>query len=261
MDKQLLDKDSSSISQSLFQVLAVIKNNDFVRTDGAAMALTSSIIWSLLGHFFSQKQDNSDHQTQENDLQESAVNYRFNFSTTKLRTTEQQSMSVSMSDACSEEWDPVAFSSFMQSIPFFTLFTICANSYQSRLLGFASMKGILEAKISELPSDSFSNTLHLIMFWILQIESSWREGAHLKEQLETCFSLLKHLLVYVIEAFSNGQVVHRPDELIKTVLSHPAISMFMSKWMYSSILRNCQDMGASDIKSVDLQCKKWKRKN
>lgn len=156
MDKQLLDKDSSSISQSLFQVLAVIKNNDFVRTDGAAMALTSSIIWSLLGHFFSQKQDNSDHQTQENDLQESAVNYRFNFSTTKLRTTEQQSMSVSMSDACSEEWDPVAFSSFMQSIPFFTLFTICANSYQSRLLGFASMKGILEAKISELPSDSFN---------------------------------------------------------------------------------------------------------
>ena len=315
MNKQRLGKDSSSISQSLSQVLAIIKNGDFVRADGAAMALTSSIVcampeeilknfplllnishkifendysvllsllcshkelfgqiaeaWpdlflsglKLAGHSFSQKQDNSDHQTQENDLQDSAVSHGFNFSTMKLRTTEKQLESVSVSDACSEEWDPVAFASFMQSIPFSTLFTLCANSYQSRLLGFVSMKGILKAKISELSSDSFLNTLHLIMFWILQLESSWREGAHSKEQLETCFSLLKHLVVYVIEAFWSGQALQRPEEVIKTVLVHPAISMFMSKWMYSSILMNSQDTGAADIESVDLQCKKWKRKS
>jgi len=47
MDKQLLDKDSSSVSQSLSQVLAIIKNGDFVRTDGAAMALTSSIVCAM----------------------------------------------------------------------------------------------------------------------------------------------------------------------------------------------------------------------
>ena len=37
--------------------------------------------------------------------------------------------------------------------------------------------------------------------------------------------------------------------------------MFMSKWMYSSISRNNQDMGALDIESVGLKCKKWRRKS
>ena len=35
----------------------------------------------------------------------------------------------------------------------------------------------------------------------------------------------------------------------------------MSKWMYSSISRNNQDMGAPDIESVGLKCKKWRRKS
>ena len=35
----------------------------------------------------------------------------------------------------------------------------------------------------------------------------------------------------------------------------------MSKWMYSSISRNNQDMGDPDIESVGLKCKKLRRKS
>ncbi|KAH9322917.1 hypothetical protein KI387_017556, partial [Taxus chinensis] len=230
-----------------------------------AWADVFSLGLELAGNLYPRNRDNTNLHVHKVD---SCVDYGFSFSAMRCETTEKLSPSVSMGDACSNKQDAVAFASFIQSIPFFALFMLSANSHQSRLLGCSPMKGILEAKLSEVSSVHI-NMLQLILHWILQIESSWSDSADLKEQLETCFSLLRNLLVHAIEVSQRNHCIHRLDvgldmtsiqEVIHTVLVHPAINMFMCKRMGSSVSKNVQDLEDCDTKSHNLHLKERKQK-
>ncbi|XP_057843357.2 uncharacterized protein LOC131052770 isoform X2 [Cryptomeria japonica] len=222
----------------------------------------------LAGNFFLTNRYNINLQVQQVDKQDFSVNDGFEFYQMIHESTEKQLLSVSMGDACSNDPATVAFASFIKSIPFSALFMLSANSYQSRLLSCMPMKAILEAKLSEVSCD-YINMLQLILHWILQIESSWSEGADSKVQLETCFCLLRNLLIHTIEGFWSDHCTDRLDvgldtisieEIIHTVLDHPVINMFMHKWMCHSVSKNTQGLENCDTEHVKLHCNQWQRK-
>eukprot|EP01018_Ginkgo_biloba_P010431 Gb_10022 [translate_table: standard] len=302
-DKWLSSKGIPSVSQSLSQVLAIINVTDFERLSGESTALTSSIVcampaeilenfpslvsiclkifekdYSILLALFCAYRELFGQVTEVwPDVYSSGLELAACVYSGKRRSDKSQddnfgvqdSSVDSVFDACSEKSTAIAFASFVQSVPFFTLFSLSVYSYNSSLLGFTSLKGILEAKIPEVSSDSYVSTLHLILFWIQQIEFSWKRGAEVREQIDTCFSLFKQLLIHVVEATWNGHYTHiqqvglnavSVQEVVKEVLAHPALNAFMSPWMYSSFFKTSHELGPYEIDNYDLQCERREKK-
>ncbi|KAF5728208.1 hypothetical protein HS088_TW21G00353 [Tripterygium wilfordii] len=135
------------------------------------------------------------------------------------------------SDVC--ESAASAFSFFLRLVPFHVLLpsVICTDG-QHLLL--PKVQDLLLAKISECPPDCLISYLRLVLFWLNQIQLSYRREplSEFIQTCDTCFTLIKHLLAQLlavkpdIEYSKNARFplsVENSCEVAETIFSHPAV--------------------------------------
>ena len=134
-----------------------------------------------------------------------------------------------------------AFSFFLKQASFHVLFPSIMSNDGPYSLEPMKIKDLLLAKLSEWKFDScFVSYLRLLLFWIHQIQSSYRVSplAKFQELSEICFILLKNLLVQLLD-LNTDLVCYRTSrvrlstqeiqEVAETIFCHPAVVTSLSR--------------------------------
>ena len=135
------------------------------------------------------------------------------------------------------------FSFFLKQAPFHVLFSSIMSTNSPYSSEPMKIKDLLLEKLSEWKSCSCAlSNLHLLLFWIHQIQSSYRvsPSAKLEELSEICFILLKDMLVQLLD--SNAHVAcpgaargllstQEIHEVAETIFCHPAVITSISRPM------------------------------
>ncbi|XP_058070405.1 uncharacterized protein LOC131219338 isoform X2 [Magnolia sinica] len=149
-------------------------------------------------------------------------------------------------DACllstdfgSADTSAVAFSLFLKHMPFHALFSAMMTFGNSDLLGSTKLLDLLRAKLSECSMDSCISSLRLVLFWVHQVQLSFRAkpSNEMERLLETCFILTEHMLTRLLvvpsDFDSSKMDVASPmttgiQELAEIIFCHPAVALSLS---------------------------------
>uniref|UniRef100_A0A5B6YI04 Nucleolar pre-ribosomal-associated protein 1 N-terminal domain-containing protein n=1 Tax=Davidia involucrata TaxID=16924 RepID=A0A5B6YI04_DAVIN len=137
-------------------------------------------------------------------------------------------------DIDSIESASVAFSLFLKQVPFSVLFP-ASVSIGGHLLEHSKLQALLLAKLSESTTDDFIPSFRLVLFWIYQIQSSYRikPSGEMEHLYEICFILIEHMLaqLFFAKADSGHSTIigaplstHHIQEVAKTIFCHPAVT-------------------------------------
>ncbi|EXB50294.1 hypothetical protein L484_017832 [Morus notabilis] len=133
------------------------------------------------------------------------------------------------------------FSFFLKQAPFHVLFPSIMSTDGPYSSEPTKIKDLLLAKLSEWKFDGrFVSYLRLLLFWIHQIQSSYRvsPAAKLQELSEICFVLLKDLLVQLLDIKIDSDCprtsrvllsTQEIQEVAVTIFCHPAVETSISR--------------------------------
>ncbi|KAK9268493.1 hypothetical protein L1049_000245 [Liquidambar formosana] len=141
---------------------------------------------------------------------------------------------ICSNDFDSSEFASVAFSFFLEQAPFHVLFPAIISIDGQYLLEPLKIQDLLLAKLSEWKTDYFISSLRHVLFWIHQIQSSYRIKplVELEQLSEICFSLIEHMLaqLLVLKTGSDSSTNVGPPlptqvikEVAETIFCHPAV--------------------------------------
>lgn len=132
----------------------------------------------------------------------------------------------------------VAFSFFLQKLPFHVLLPAVMNLDGPYLLEPSTLQELLLAKLSEQSTDYLILSLHLVLFWIHQIQSYYRIRSlgDLEHLFEVCFILVERLLDELLVLgldFGSSTINGVPfsttvQEVAEIFFCHPAIMVSLS---------------------------------
>ncbi|XP_010267868.1 PREDICTED: uncharacterized protein LOC104604974, partial [Nelumbo nucifera] len=140
---------------------------------------------------------------------------------------------LSCVDFDSIESASAAFSSFLKDVPFYMLFPAILTIGNSCFLDMTRMQDLLLSKFSEESSDGSFASLRLLLFWVHQIQLSYRIRplGELEKLFGTCFVLIKHLLtrLLLVNPDIDGlETMTYIPEIVETIFKHPAVTAFLS---------------------------------
>ena len=143
-------------------------------------------------------------------------------------------------DLDASESAAAAFSLFLKQAPFHVLFPAIMNISGPYLLEPLKIQDVLLAKLSDSITDCHRTTyLRLVLFWIHQIQSSYRIKplVELQQLAEICFNLVKHLLAQLLVLKSDSACSRKPgvpfsgpdiQEVVQSIFCHPAVVASLS---------------------------------
>ncbi|XP_043690978.1 uncharacterized protein LOC122641755 isoform X2 [Telopea speciosissima] len=140
---------------------------------------------------------------------------------------------------CSLDFDSmesisVAFSFFLKQASFYALFPAIVTIGSSYLSDPTKKLDMLLAKLCEGSVDDSIASLRLILFWVYQIQSSFRteSSGELEQLFETCFILIKNVLKRLLAvkpdidsstACSSPIIAPYISEVVETIFHHPVV--------------------------------------
>ncbi|KAL6012007.1 hypothetical protein ACLOJK_002478 [Asimina triloba] len=142
----------------------------------------------------------------------------------------------------------VAFSLFLEHIPFHVLFSALSAFGHSDLLCSTKILDLLRAKLSKCSVDGRISLLRLMLFWMHQIRLSYtaKPSAEMEQLLESFSILIEHMLesLFVVSSGSSktdGQssTIACMQQLADSIFRHPVVTASLS------------DPFACDRKSMD----------
>lgn len=133
-------------------------------------------------------------------------------------------------DSDSIESPSVAFSFFLKWAPFQVLLPAFVSVNSPHFFDLLRSQDLLVSKLSGETSDGLVSSLRLVLFWIHQIQSSYRVKpcSELEQISELCFNVVNHILEQLLIGPSWNIAIHFIEEMAETIFSQPLVSAWLT---------------------------------